>query len=193
MDAAKKTTTNKDLAAWVHAYADDLYRWACYQLRDNDLAHDLVQETFLSAVRHVDQFKGDSSAKTWLFSILRRKLIDHFRKSANMKLESLTMDGDTAHDSFDDAGNWKSDQRPTPWPSEDEHLLDNPEFAIVLSNCLERLPANWSSCVHMRYLTQNETEEICQQLSISPSNLWQILHRAKAQLRQCLEKNWFQK
>ena len=42
----------------------------------------------------------------------------------------------------------------------------------------------------MKYIDDCDSEKICKELSITPSNYWVILHRAKVQLRACLEKNW---
>jgi DNA-directed RNA polymerase specialized sigma24 family protein len=72
----------------------------------------------------------------------------------------------------------------------DGHLLDNTEFIDVLTFCLNKLPDNWSSAIHLKYLEEKDGHKICQELGISSSNYWQILHRAKLQSRVCLEKNW---
>jgi len=45
----------------------------------------------------------------------------------------------------------------------------------------------------MKNVQQYETEEICNELGITASNLWVIIHRARHQLRKCLEENWFAK
>ncbi len=195
MLSVNNSTSEKSavVGSMVNQYGDQLYRWALQQLKDEASAQDLVQETFISAFQNFGKFKGESSAKTWLFSILKNKLIDHYRKISKLKLESLDTKDDTLFDPFDEIGNWKSNSSPKEWADAEEHLLDNPDFENVFSRCQEALPDLWSSCVKLKYLSKNESEEICQQLNISASNLWQILHRAKLQLRNCLEKNWFSK
>ncbi|MBS1508518.1 MAG: sigma-70 family RNA polymerase sigma factor [Bacteroidetes bacterium] len=193
MSAKDISIEDAKISDWVHQYGDQLYRWAVQQLRDEASAQDLVQETFISAFQNFGKFKGESSAKTWLFSILKNKLTDHYRKISRLKLESLDTHDDTLFDPFDDGGNWKNNFIPKDWINAEEHLLDNPDFENVFVHCQEALPDLWSSCVKLKYLSKNESEEICQQLNISASNLWQILHRAKLQLRNCLEKNWFSK
>jgi RNA polymerase sigma-70 factor (ECF subfamily) len=66
---------------WVDQYGDALFRFAFFRTRDRVIAEDLVQETFLAALQSKERFKGQSSEKTWLFSILKHKIIDHFRKN----------------------------------------------------------------------------------------------------------------
>ncbi|MGC9375130.1 MAG: sigma factor-like helix-turn-helix DNA-binding protein [Bacteroidales bacterium] len=61
-----------------------------------------------------------------------------------------------------------------------------------MQKCLDALPAQWNTCVKLKYLMNKKSEEICQELDINPSNYWQIIHRAKVQLRDCVETKWFQ-
>jgi len=65
---------------WISNYADALYAYAKPRVNDAQLAEDLVQETFLSAWKARDGFKGEASEKSWLFTILKNKIIDHYRK-----------------------------------------------------------------------------------------------------------------
>jgi RNA polymerase sigma-70 factor (ECF subfamily) len=71
-----------DIAQWVENYTSDLYAWARYKLSDEELAKDLVQDTFMAAAEKTSSFKGESSPKTYLFSILNHKIIDHYRKKS---------------------------------------------------------------------------------------------------------------
>ena len=66
---------------WVDAHADYLFNFAIGQVRDVSVAEDLVQETFLAAVKAQHSFGGKSSARTWLVGILRHKIYDHLRKT----------------------------------------------------------------------------------------------------------------
>lgn len=180
----------KRISNWVKDHGDMLYSWAYYKTSNEAIAKDLIQETFLSAFQSLASFKNGSSPKTWLFSILKNKVIDHYRKAA-MSSPSPIDDSDDKAEWFDSYGNWKKEYRPEHWLMPDENILDNPAFNAILSRCLGKLPSVWSACVQLKYLGEKETEDICQQLEITSSNLWQILHRAKLQLRHCLEKNWF--
>jgi RNA polymerase sigma-70 factor (TIGR02943 family) len=179
---------DKRLTGWVETYTSDLYSWAFHKVSDAELAKDLVQDTFLAAVEKIDGFKGESSPKTWLFSILNHKIIDYYRK----KINNPSRIGDQALSSYFNAeGGWRQEKMPKNWNEEDEHLLDDTEFTKILNSCLELLPENWNACVKLKYLSEKKGEEICQELDISPTNFWQIVHRAKIQLRDCIENNWY--
>ncbi len=148
----------------------------------------MVQDTFLAAAENIKKFKGESSPKTWLFSILNHKIIDHYRKKIN---QSVSLDDQSISKFFDADGNWQESKRPGQWKEEDEkHILDDQEFQLALKNCLDALPDQWNLAVKLKYLTSKNGEEICQELRITTSNFWQIIHRAKLQLRDCVDKNW---
>ena len=77
------------------------------------------------------------------------------------------------------------------WHDDEGHLLDNVEFNNILKSCLDKLPEHWQAAVNLKYIEQKKGDVICQELDIAPTNFWQVLHRAKLQLRKCLEINWF--
>lgn len=187
MDATNANATIKD---WVELYSDSLFTWAFHKTSDKETAEDLVQETFLAAVQNYAKFEGKSEPKTWLISILRNKIADHFRKSYRNN-ENKTV---SLSQFFDKNEDWILSERPQKWDMEDEqHLLDNPDFTKILANCLSKLPGQWNASIVLKYLEEKESEKICQELQITPTNYWQILHRAKLQLRKCLDLNWFKK
>lgn len=178
---------SSDLTPWVEKYTDELYRRALYKVNDPELAKDLVQETFLAAVRGVGNFRSESSPLTWLHSILNRKIVDYFR-SAYRKNEQL--EGLSASMYFDNDGSWRREKMPANWGDEEPHLLDNEEFLAILKKCFDLLPEKWSTCMKLRFFMNKRSGEICQELDLTSSNLWQIMHRAKLKLRDCVETNW---
>lgn len=183
--------TVNNLSEWVDSFTGDLYSWAKHKVSDPQLAEDLVQDTFLAAAERIDAFKGDSTPKTWLFSILNYKIIDHYRSRAKIPVK---LDNQSLSTFFDDEGSWRTGKRPMAWDddnNENDNLLDNTGFQSVLKECLDALPDKWSSTVKLKYLMSKKGEEICQELGISLTNFWQIIHRAKLQLRDCIEQNWF--
>jgi RNA polymerase sigma-70 factor (TIGR02943 family) len=184
------------MESWVRLHTSSLYRWALFKTSNKETAEDLVQETFLTAHQQFEKFRGDSTPKTWLLAILNNKIKAHYRKKyqqidINQDNEIATNDLDIFHQLFDDDDRWKNKEKPISWNKEEDHLLDNKEFNTVLTSCLEKLPDNWRSAVNLKYIEQKKGEIICQELAITPTNFWQILHRAKLQLRKCLEINWF--
>lgn len=191
------TSTNRTIQEWVSLYADDLFRWALHKTSNRETAKDLVQETFLATLKSFDKFQGKCQPKTWLFSIMNNKIYDFHRSKFRTtivnqsRLSSWSEDRDVLENFFESNGTWKSETRPTNWQEVEEHLLDNPEFKPVFNHCLKTLPNKWFSIIQFKYLKEKDGKEICQELGITPSNLWQILHRAKLRLRMCLEKYWF--
>lgn len=172
----------------VEMYTEDLYRWAYYKTSSSETAEDLVQDTFLVAAEKYANFEGKSSEKTWLFSILNNKIIDFYRKKSRKK---EVMSSDTFSNFFDITGDWQQESKPKDWEEDDGHLLDNPDFQSVLKKCLDALPEKWNACVKLKYLSSKSGEEICQEIGITSSNFWQIIHRSKLQLRDCIDVNWF--
>jgi len=181
-------TKTKDLSQWVEDYTNELYSWALYKISDSETAMDLVQETFLAAAESIGTFKSESSPKTWLFSILNHKIIDVYRKKVK---QPVSIDNQVFLNFFNEDGGWREEKKPNDWNEDEKHLLDDVEFQNVLQKCLDALPEKWNTCVKLKYLSEKSGEEICQELDIAPTNFWQIVHRAKLHLRDCVENNWF--
>lgn len=176
---------------WVESYADSLFNYAIVRTGERDVARDLVQETFLSALENVRNFRGESSERTWLFSILKNKVIDYYRKKgANKTVSEFSLAGEESEDFFfDEAGHWKSTLLPTDWGAIPDEARGN-EFMEILRKCLARLTAQSRGAFTLKYIEEMESEEVCKELGVSSSNYWVIIHRAKLQLRHCMEKNW---
>jgi len=180
--------------SWVDQYGDFLYRFALSRIKDPSIAEDLVQETFLAALKSRKNFQGRSSARTWLIAILKHKIVDHIRKQVREqtsdKVESIfnAAANDPADTSFNDEGDWRI--RPSNWAIDPMKLYEQKEFMDVLYHCLVGLPKRQAEAFMMREIDGFSTEEICKVLNISATNSWVILYRARMWLRQCLENNW---
>ena len=176
---------------WVELHADYLFDYALSRLNDNEMARDLVQETFLSALEKVDSFRGDSTERTWLTAIIKYKIIDVYRKKSNPLNNKDVIACENEEEFFDpDLNNWKREHWPQPFGVEDHDPLHNKEFMSVLQKCMKKLPALWLSVFTMKHVDEENTEIICKQLRVTASNYWIIMHRAKVNLRSCLQKNW---
>lgn len=179
--------TSKPFQEWVNDYTGDLLRWAMQRVSDKEVAKDLVQDTFVAAWEQREKFEGRSHPKTWLMGILKNKISDHFRKVYSRS--TLSLEGNPF---FTEDGNWEEKMAPRDWSEETRpELMDQPGFHAVLNNCLEKLNMAYRAVVQAKYLESLEPEFICQELGISSSNYWQIIHRSKLQMRKCLEINWF--
>lgn len=180
-----------DATKWVHDYSDMLYRYALPRVNDREVAKDLVQDTFLAAWRNFNNFKGEISEKNWLFTILKNKIIDHYRKASTRLTEDLP---DAVNDPFfDQEEHWSQQAGPQDWGIDYSQPVEKKEFYEILSQCRRKLKDIQSAVFSMKYLDGLDSEEICKELNITASNFWVLMHRAKLQLRACLEKNWIKK
>jgi RNA polymerase sigma-70 factor (ECF subfamily) len=182
---------------WIEKHGDVLFGFAAIRVRDRAIAQDLVQETFLAALKARESFGGRSSERAWLFGILRNKLVDYYRLQGRevplADLESRLPEEEGAfgaHGLSKDA--WVNELAPKAWATPEE-LLVVKEFQEVLRGCLARLPNKISQVFSLREIDGVGSDEICKDLGVSPNNLWVMLHRARMSLRRCLEVHWFGK
>jgi len=179
-----------DPEAWVDEHGDALFRYALFRIQDAQVAEDLVQETFLAAIRGKDSFAGRSSVKTWLFGILKHKIIDHIRKiSRERPEENIETIADLASKDFDDRGGWK--YQPSEWTTNPSLLFQQQEFWQILQTCLSELSPRLNQAFTLRELDGLSTEEVRKILGVTPTNGGVMLHRARMRLRECLELRWF--
>jgi len=179
-----------DPGSWVERHGDFLYQYAYFRLRNQAHAEDAVQETFLAALGSARSFRGDASERTWLVSILRHKVFDQFRKIGRERtIEDLGETDEALDKLFNEKGLWKS--RPSRWTADPGDLAESAEFWGVFEECLENLPERTAQAFSLRVLDNENSEDICKVLRISPNNLWVLLHRARFRLRECLDANWF--
>lgn len=173
----------------------DMLRFASLQLRDDPLAEDVVQEAMVAALDGEKQFAGRSAVKTWIFAILRNKIVDAIRqKSRSVNFTALLPDEaemDQAFEAlFKPSAHWLPEERPADW-GDPEAALHQEQFWAVFEACLKHLPENTARVFMMREFLEFDTAEVCRELNISTSNCHVILHRARNGLRRCLEGSWF--
>lgn len=181
------TNADIDVNTLVEDHSDYLLSFAMSKLRDLDLAKDLVQDTFLSALTKLDSFEHRSKLRTWLTSILNRKIIDHWRKAETRYTDPVSsfFNQDGKH-----SGNWLESKGNQGKLETIEYQIGKEETMVELAECLDKLPEKWRGVVASKYLDENESDEICKDFEITPSNLWVIIHRAKLVLRDCLQAKW---
>ncbi len=174
---------------WINQYADALYGYTLPRVNDAALAEDIVQETFLSAWKARDTFKGEASEKSWLYKICKNKIIDHYRKKARDIVQPLSQN-DHTDGYFNEVGHWTKEDQPGDWGPGYPKSIENKEFYHILNGCKNKLQELQRAVFSMKYQEDMDSAEICKALDITPSNYWVLIHRAKLQLRNCLEKNW---
>ena len=171
---------------WLDDHGDALYRYAVARTGDPIAAEDLVQETLLAAMR--SRFDGGSTERTWLVGILKHKVADHRRRSSR---EQTFTDGedDDGFDDFTKRGRWSGGV--PRWKSGPTAGAELSEFRDVLARCMSKLPRRVATLFWLREAEDRPTDELCEELGISPTNVWTMLYRARSRLRQCLTLNWF--
>jgi RNA polymerase sigma-70 factor (ECF subfamily) len=171
----------------------DLLRFARLQLRDDASAEDAVQDAMLSAINKMAEFRGQAQLSTWVFAILKNKIIDVLRSRSRFQPVETEVDelpADCFDALFDARDRWQPDERPALW-GDPEATLAQQQFWTVFQACLDRLPSSTARVFMMREFLELAPEEVCTELKISKSNCGVILHRARMTLRVCLQTRWF--
>src|SRR3954468_10072587 len=142
-----------------------LLRVAELQLRDRDLAEDVVQETMVAALGAGGSFSGKATLKTWLTGILKHKIVDAIRQKQRQPIAVASFDEELDLDDIDALfkGNGAWDSPPSDW-GDPEGALSRREFFDIMEFCLEKLQPNSARVFMMREVMELETDEICKEL-----------------------------
>ena len=189
LNLQNRSSIDAELAS-LHSY---MLKFARLQLRDDASAEDAVQEALAAALSNQKTFGNRAQLKTWVIGILKNKIIDIIRERARSPGTSIAVDEipeDAYDDLFNDNGFWQEDSRPSSWGNP-ESSFSNQQFWEVFEICLTRLPESTARIFMMREMLGFDTEEICKELTISSTNCWVVLHRARMGLRLCLGEKWF--
>jgi len=162
-------------------------------VRNKATAEELVQDTWLVVVEGLGSFENRSSFKTWLFRILTNKAITRAQREARSVPESslrgvddLPVSLDTR---FDPNGNWLIP--PSAWGVDTpEEIVSRDETLAVVSKTIGEMPSTHSMVIMLRDKEGWTSEEVCEFLNLSEANQRVILHRARAKVRDVLEKLW---
>ena len=174
---------------WVEAHADYLFNFAIGQVRDMGVAEDLVQETFLAALKSQNGFSGRSSERTWLVGILRHKIYDHLRKTCRER--AVRVEPLPAHDegeAFDESMLWI--HQVAAESMSPSRRIELAEFREHLEKAMGKLPPRIAQVFQLYSIEERPNQEVCERLNISESNLWVMMHRARKQLRTELDGWW---
>lgn len=178
-------------AQWVDRHGDALFAYAMLQLSSHEEARERVQETFLAALQAQSTFRGESTERTWLMGILKHKIIDQFRKRKRDSSMIGSEAGEQAMKNiFSKKGYWKHEHKRS-WKDHLDSQSEYAEFLTALELCLSKLPDQMCEAFSLREIQGLNADRICEILGVSATNLWTLLHRARALLRDCLDRNWF--
>lgn len=197
-DATANTPIDIDPARWVDEHGDCLFRYAVTRVRDEGTAEDIVQDTLLSALKGLASYTGKAAERTWLVGILKNKIADHYRRSSReTAFDPTDMDLSEFDPMFERSDEWENHWHdtlsPRIWNRSPEESLEQNEFFAVLQDCLSKLPERVANAFTLREMNDIDAGEICEILSLTPSNFWVMMHRARMSLRRCIEINWFVK
>ena len=168
-----------------------LLRFARMQLRNDSMAEDVVSETLLAILEKPDAFEGRSTLRTYATGILKFKVIDLLRqRGREVHIEPL--DEQSLDDAIDALfvadGHWQD--APHAW-QQPERALEQSQFFDTLQVCVDRLPPKIGRAFMMREWLEREMDDICAELGITRNHCGVMLYRARMQLRECLDRNWF--
>lgn len=175
---------------WLALYGDLMYQYTLPRVKDSDAAQDLVQETFLSGLKGLAGYKGEASEKNWLFTILKNKIIDFYRKKAKedsvVQMPDLKLIDD---EWFNIEGAWAEKKMPRDWQANDT-VVERKEIQKIINWCKDHLKELQQHVFTLKYMEDLDSVAICKVLNISASNYWVLIHRARLQMRDCVEKYW---
>ena len=189
MAETKSTRHQLHPDGWVDQYADYLFNYAIARISDSEIARDLVQETFLAGLKSAKNYQGTATERTWLIAILKRKVIDYYRK-INSKKGKAEVRVNYRSDQ-ESEGDWLEEQVADPASILENDFIENEELGRAIQECISKLPKKQSTVFKMKTIRGLSTEDICNELGINPSNLWVMVHRARTSLMGCLNENWF--
>ncbi|MGQ2386108.1 RNA polymerase factor sigma-70 [Acinetobacter ursingii] len=178
---------------YLNELRQQMMKFALLQLSSFQQAEDVVQEALTSAFEHLKSFSGRAAFKTWVFAILKNKIVDLIRQKNRLITMSELFDdqeNDLSIDElFDKAGHWQKYEAPKSWQSPEE-MMEQQDFWIIFDACLNHLPAKYAQVFMLREMIELSSDEICEKLQLTISHLNVLMYRSRARLRECLENKW---
>lgn len=182
--------------AFLQDLRQQMIKFAFLQLSSLPQAEDVVQEALTSAFQHLDSFKGRAAFKTWVFAILKNKIIDVIRQKSRLVAMSELFKDEESELSidalFDASGHWHKYEAPQAWQNPEE-MMEQTDFWIIFEACLNHLPAKYAQVFMLREVIELSSNEICSKLELSISNFNLLMYRSRTRLRECLENKWLLK
>lgn len=176
LDALRHRDPNA-IERWVYGNRHIVRGFLRKMVKDDELADELLQETFFQAMRSVDAFRGDAKVSTWLCSIARNLAFRHFRKQDRY----TTVAADTLEwmEQSEATGSYAVDRNP-------RHNTERTEHKELLHAALQELPDSYREIIRLRDLEEKSTEEVAKALDLTRVNVRVRLHRARQRLASLL-------
>ncbi len=154
-------------SAFLQELRQQMLKFAVLQLSSLQQAEDAVQEALTSAFEHIDSFTGRAAFKTWVFAILKNKIIDLIRQKSRLVTISDLFENEeselTIEQLFDASGHWHKYEAPKAWQSPEE-MMEQQDFWIIFDACLNHLPAKYAQVFMLREMIELSSDEICEKL-----------------------------
>ena len=161
-------------------YHRDVYQYIFYMVKDKEVTEDLMQETYIKVLKAYEKFRGESTEKTWLFSIARHTVMDYFRKQQRRKqmfFGLFSKDDDTTTTEMIDRA---------PLPEEVAELNDALQ---MIYHYLDGCSLDQKNVVILRFIQALSIHETARILEWTESKVKTTQHRALKRLRHLIEQN----
>ena len=178
-----KVELEVDPALWLEEHGDYLFRWALRQGTTRELAEDMVQETLLAGIRGLPGYRGQASVRSWLTSILRNRLIDHFRKAVRESPQGPADEVDLDK-YFESDGHWRAQQAQV----NPQRRCEFRDLMQLVLTCLQDLSERSRRLFLLAEFEGMEPIELSEPFGLTSENVRVILHRTRIKLRGCVLK-----
>jgi RNA polymerase sigma-70 factor (ECF subfamily) len=163
--------------AMMRRYNRRLYRTARAILKDDSLAEDALQEAYLAAFRHMDEFRGDAALGTWLTRIVVNQALQALRRTRRDRVVVPFEESDAQHEALNVADS------PDTGP---ENMLLRAQTRRLIERNIDALPEGYRTVFVLREVEDLTVEETAAALDIPAATVRTRLFRAKARLRESL-------
>ena len=163
----------------VETYLPQILRAARGAGLDPQRAEDVTQATFTTFIESAPRFEGRSSVRTWLFGILYKKIAEARR--ARQRDRQMDEIDEAFEGRFDASGSWSKPPQPV------DTVLHHKEVETEIFGCLDAAPLRQTLAFILREVEELSTEDICNVLGITRTNLGVMPHRIRNRVRDCLE------
>jgi len=164
----------------VKRYYGKIFRLAMHVTQNREDAEDVLQETFMKAYEHLDQFKGDSKFYTWIVRIAVNQALMKLRRRRTDKTVSMDEQIDTGEDTVV--------REVAAWDENPEQRFSREEIGKIMDGAIESLEPIYRSVFVLRDVEDLSTEETAEALGLSVPAVKSRLLRARLQLREKLTR-----
>jgi RNA polymerase sigma-70 factor (ECF subfamily) len=169
----------------VRRYEGKIFRLAQHVTQNREDAEDVLQETFMKAYEHLDQFQGNSKFYTWIVRIAVNQALMKLRRKKTSKTVSLDETIDTGEDTVV--------REIAAWDENPEQRFTREELGEILDSAIEGLEPPYRSVFVLRDIEELSTEETADALGLSIPAVKSRLLRARLQLREKLTRQFKRK